>query len=624
MLTDELVGLISGIPALELLPKAEIENLVEGAALDYFPRGERILTQGGPRCEQLYVIKRGTVAMSLTSEEDGEIVLDYRGEGEYFGLISAVSGDPPRGNATAEEDTIALLVDRGRLLAVLERHPAVSDRLLKSYFIDFIDKTVEETRRRYSALSNEHRQLFSTPAGDLVRRPPVSVTRDTSIQEGARRMAAERISSLVVTDGDGRPVGIVTDRDLREKVVAEARDPQQPVGRIMSTPLVSVDATAASSEALFQMMHHGIHHLLVTEEGRFRGMLTNHDLMVRQGSSPALLVRQATKAESLERLAECRESLVRTVASMAREGARATDVTDFISEMTEKLIARAAVLCEERLGLPPHPYSLFVLGEAGRRELSLDRRARLGIAFHETGDEQEDSKATAYLARLARLLVSSLRDCGLRVSERCAGEQPARGFAAWRDLFRRWVEAPEEVDCDVYRFLEMRPVTGDPKAIEALRGELLQAIAGSEALRARMAAAAVSERPPLGFLRRFVVATTGEHRHQLDLRQAGLKPLSDSVRILAAERGIASLSTRERISELSLAQGDALANGFEYLQTLRIHRHLARIAEGRDPDDFLDPQELAHGERTTLKETFQLTAGLHDRLERDYGVRARR
>lgn len=626
MLQQEIVGLIARIPALEQLPEAEIESLVAGAALDYFPRGERILTQGGAPCQHLYVIKRGTVSMSFSSDDDREIVFDYRSEGETFGLISTVSGDPPRGNAVAEEDTIALLVERDRLLAVLERNPAVSDRLLKSYFIDFIDKTVEETRRRTSGLSNEHRLLFATPAGDIVRRPPISVTEDTSIQEGARKMAEEKISSLVVTGRDGAPVGIVTDRDLREKVVARARDPRQPVSRIMSAPLVTVDAAAASSEALFQMMRHGIHHLLVTEGGRFRGMLTNHDLMVRQGSSPALLVRKVTEADSPERLAESREGLERTISTLAREGAQAGDVTGVITEVTEKLLARAAELCEDRLGPAPRPYSLFVIGEAGRRELALDRRLRLGIAFHETEDRGQDEETTAYLGRLSELLGRTLEACGLAVSERCPGEEPARAFSAWRDLFHRWAAAPGDVD--VHRFLEMRAVTGDLKAVEALRGELLAAIAVSDALRARMAAATVANRPPLGFLRRFVVADSGEHRHQLDLREKGLRPLVETVRILAAERGVISLSTRERLAELRadhpFPRAEALANAVEYVQTLRLHQQLARVAEGRAPDNFLDPGGLTHGERKTLKETFQLAANLHDGLARKYGVGARR
>ena len=104
MLQQETVGLIARIPAFDRLPEAEIEGLVEGATLDYFPRGEKIFAQGGPPCDQLYVIKRGTVSMSLSSDADREVVLDYRGEGEYFGLISAVSGDPPRRNGRGFHD----------------------------------------------------------------------------------------------------------------------------------------------------------------------------------------------------------------------------------------------------------------------------------------------------------------------------------------------------------------------------------------------------------------------------------------------------------------------------------------------------------------------------------------
>jgi len=324
MLQQDTIDFLSRIHPLDLLPASAIEALGEDAGLEYFRRGVNILDQGGSASEYLFVVKRGTVSMFLTADDGSELMLDYRGEGEYFGLLSLISGESPRSNVRAEEDTIGLLIPKGRLLAVLDAHPAVSDTLLKSYFLDFIDKTYEETRRRHSGFTNGHRVLFATPVGDLIRREPVAAVGSTSIQEASRMMTEHKISSLVVTDRRGAPVGIMTDRDLREKIVAQGRDLSQPVSAIMSSPIIQVDESEPCAEALFKMMRHNIHHVLVTKGGEFRGMVTNHDFMVLQGSSPTLLVRKVIETHSLEHLEEARATRENSGHPVARrcQGAR--------------------------------------------------------------------------------------------------------------------------------------------------------------------------------------------------------------------------------------------------------------------------------------------------------------
>ena len=618
MLQQETVKLLGRIHPLDQLPAAAIEDLCREAGLQYFRRGTKILEQGGSPTKHLFVITRGTVCMFLTADDGSELVLDYRGAGEFFGLLSLISGEAPRSSARAEEDTIGLLIGKRNLLAVLEAHPKVSDRLLKSYFLDFIDRTYEETRRRSSGYANNHRVLFSTPVGELVRRDPVVTGRKTSIQEAARLMVAEGISSLVVADRSGAPIGIITDRDLREKMVAEGRDLSESVSSIMSSPIVQVDAADPSFEALFKMMRHNIHHVLVTEEGRFRGMVTNHDFMVMQGSSPTLLVRKVLEAAHLEHLGDARARLEATVAVLSREGARAHNISRVITEVALKLVHRTLALTESELGAAPIPLTVFLFGEAGRSELGLHRGPELAVACDEHDDP--DGSARAYVGRLR------VRFREVPVAARFCDGDKIRTFSEWGDRLRRWLKGPGEPPTGAAGLFEMVAVSGDAHALEELRAELVREACEEEALRARLAAESVASPPPLGFLGKLVVATSGEHRNKLDLYAGGIAPLADVVRVLALEKGILARSTLGRLRELrsrhGYARADEIENALEFLHTLRIHQQLAHIEAAEAPDDLVDPESLGNGERKSLKEAFQLIASLHDQLARRYGVEA--
>ena len=616
MIQQDTVELLGRIHPLDQLPASELEGLCREAALEYYRRGTRILVQDGRPTQHLFVITRGTVCMYLTGDDGSELVVDYRGAGEFFGLLSLISGEAPRSNVRAEEDTIGLLIPRRELLAALDAHPKVSDRLLKSYFLDFIDRTYEETRRRSNFLGNGHRILFATPVGELVHRDPVATRGSTSIQEAARLMVAQGISSLVVTDGAGSPIGIMTDRDLREKIVAEGRDLEDPVSAIMSAPIVQVDAGEPSFEALFKMMRHNIHHVLVTEEGRFRGMVTNHDFMVMQGSSPTLLIRKVLEAAELEHLDQTRPRLQAMVAVLSREGARAHNISRVITEVARKLVQRTLALAEAELGPPATPVTVFVLGEAGRSELGLNRGPELALACAD--HEETDPSVRTYAAQLRARLE------GGPVAARFGEGEEARTVSEWRQLLHRWVEGQADLPAGGAGMFEMAAVSGDPHPLEEARLDLVRSAAEDEGLRARLVAESVANPPPLGFLGKLVVATSGEHRDELDLYRKGIAPLAEVVRILALEKGITVRSTLGRLRELrarnGYARADEIENALEHLHTLRIHQQLADIEAGKPPDEFVNPASLSNGERKTLKEAFQLIASLHDTLARRYGV----
>lgn len=624
MLKEETIGFLRSVPPLSFLTAEDLEAITEDIGLEYYPKGVKVLSQDGPPSEHLRIIKKGGVKVFMNSDEGNEIVIDYRSEGEHFGLLSVVSGDRSRANVVAVEDTICYQIPKDKVLDIIQRNPSVNEFFLKSFFINFIDKTYQETRKRcYSGngLVDTERLLFTTTVGDIVTREPVTAQEETPIRDSAGIMARNRISSLVIVNHTGLPVGIVTDRDLREKVVARGRDLREPVGHIMSSPLIKVDAEEYCFEALLKLMRFNIHHILVVEKGRFKGVVTNHDFMVLQGSSPTVLVKEMAELQSLESLGRTAPKLYKTVSTLLREGARAQNVTGLITELSEKLINRVSDMIEKKIGPPPIPYALFIFGDGGRRELTLNLNIRAGIVFDDPANLPLQNSAEKYFSEftgnfnefMARYRASSGRPC--------IEAAYAKSLTDWRDFFDRWGTVPGRISPDAELF-DLRAVRGEERVAEELREHLFKFASSNEELMDLMATLTVSNRPPLGFFKRFVVEKTGEHKNELDIYEKGIVPIAGSVRIFSIEKGHIDLPTIRRLKELkgrhSFELASDISHAFEYLLALLVHNQLVQIENGQEPDSFINPETLSTLERKTLKESFQLIAALYDIIEKSY------
>ena len=124
---------------------------------------------------------------------------------------------------------------------------------------------------------------LSEPAATLAR-PAASCPMNTPVRGAAQRMSRLAVDALLVRGPSGEALGIVTDRDVRERLVAQGLDPDAPVREIMSAPLVSIPGTALLSEALLLMRDHDIGHLAVRDSsGAMSAILRAKDLNKRNG-----------------------------------------------------------------------------------------------------------------------------------------------------------------------------------------------------------------------------------------------------------------------------------------------------------------------------------------------------
>ena len=620
MLKDEIIAFFENIVPFNQLSKEILVDMVDDITMEYYPKGEHILTQGGPPSEFLGVIKKGGVKVFMASGDGDETVIDYRGEGEHFGLLSVVSGDLSRTNIDAIEDTICYRVSREKILSILKNNPSANEYFLKSFFINLIDKTYEETRKRYSGVAASEQLLFTTSVKDVIRSAPKAVPRDITIQQAAAEMATHKIGSLVVVDDQGKPVGMVTDRDFREKVVASAKDVSAPLESIMSSSLVTIEAKDNCFEALIRMIRHKIHHIVVLEKGELTGMVTNHDFMLLQGSSPTILVKEIGQIQSPDELQDTAPKFYKAVSSLLQHGARAPNITGLITELTEKITNSMVDIFEKEHGPAPVDFTLFFFGVAGRREVTLSFQLDMGIVYQDISDPQMQTIAEVYFKRLAETLNSSLFDCNLASSRQCFNTGHIKSSAAWEEQLKKWgTGAGTGMNMG---YFDMRPVRGSGDRVSGLLNFLQKRAASYRPILESLAADTMQVLPPLGFFKNLVVEKSGENKNELNLFEKGIKPLADCARIYALEKGTTFLSTLERLHELTNRHqfkfaGD-MEQAFGYLLTLLIHNQLRQVEEGGVPDNFVNPHTLTTFEQKTLKESFQLIAKLYSEIEGEY------
>jgi CBS domain-containing protein len=129
---------------------------------------------------------------------------------------------------------------------------------------------------------------------EAARKAPASIAGERPITEAAAFMDLLAVGALVVVEPDGRPVGIVTDRDLVVRAMANRLSPDARVDMVMSTDLVTLAPEADLREAFRVFDEHAIRRLPLVADDRLVGMLTVDDLVVDVTADLARLVRPVT------------------------------------------------------------------------------------------------------------------------------------------------------------------------------------------------------------------------------------------------------------------------------------------------------------------------------------------
>lgn len=463
---------------------------------------------------------------------------------------------------------------------------------------------------------------LTASVGSLAVRPLVSCAREATVAEAARRMADFDTASVVFLDGSGRPAGILTDADLRRRVVAARLDPATSVEPIMTKPVITIRHDELGLQAIETMLTNRIHHLVVVDDlGRATGVLADSDLVAAEATGPLFLARRIERAVSVDELAAARRAYPETVRALVESGASPRAIGRIIAETNDRTQRRLLELAQRELGALDGIFCWLVMGSEGRRTQSL-------VTDQDNGMVWQDGDPAAF-TRLGAWMVAALERCGV---PRCKGDVMAtnplwRGsIADWRDRFERWFTEPDPVP--LLRALiafDFRGVGGDVSLASDLRAWVAERSPAARRLHVHVARELAKRRVPIGPLHGIRTDRAGG----FDAKLGAIGVIVDGARLLALELGLRETATVERL-EAAAARGavpveDArnVALAYDGVQSLRLAEQLARVAAGERPDNRIFTRHLSRAQRAALKEHLLAIARFQRGVAERYGLAMR-
>ncbi len=600
-------------PPFSELPEAVLATLPARLQVSYLRRGHVLDDEGG----RFHLVRSG--ALELCQGEDQ--VCEQLAEGGLHATDCTLPYPEQNYRVRAIEDTLLYSGDCQLLYHLGQAHPEFGRH--------FTASLRERLQRALSQRQDQgHALLSDQPVGELIRRPAVCLETGTDVQHAARRMTEAGVSSLLITR-DGDLAGILTDRDLRQRCLAEGLPHSTPVEQVMTPNPHRIAADTPLSEALLDMTRLGVHHLPVVRDGRLLGLFTATDVVLNQGGNAALLASSIAKAQSLDELVESSRRIPALHRQLFHGGATAAQIGETLSHMSDAITVRLLQLAEQALGPAPIPYAWLAGGSQGRHEQSSHSDQDNALLLDDSYDSERHG---AYFERLARYVSDGLDACGFVY---CPGDAMATNpewrqpLQTWLGYYRRWIDTPEPKALMLASiFFDLRPVYGERALFEQMQEQVLETAAKSQLFLAHMVANGLSHRPPLGFFRQFVLVHDGQHDATLDLKHNGIVPIVDIARSLALAARIPAVNTRKRLQAaarhglLSREMADNLQDALELIASLRIQHQARQIERGEAPDNFLDPATLSSLERDHLKDAFRVIQTEQEVLARRYNANA--
>ncbi len=617
-------------PPFDRLLDELLDDVVGNIEITYFKAGSMILEKG-QAIQELSYIRSGAVEIY---HYNGELY-NRLGEGDIFGQFGLLRKSKVRFPVKAIEDTLLYQIPNTTFERLCEDNS----------FADFVELSGSRLKSTVDVSLHEN-ALMTTRVRKLISRLPLMVETNVSIQETARQMTENAVSSVLLiepadeenSDGvfrsdDGglwRLKGMVTDEDLRSQVVAAGVKPDSSIGQLGDGRLITIQSDESVNEAMLTMLRNHIQRLPVLHRRRPVGVIHLSDIVRYETNSSLYLASNIFSRSSVRDLSrlvpEIRAAFIRLVES----GSTAQMIGDAMSSIGRSLMRRLIELAEDELGPAPIPYCFMVHGSLARHEQSVITDQDNALVLHDSFDPQQHDE---YFKMLAKKVSDGLDACGY---EYCKGgimatnEQWRQPLAQWRRYFDEWIADPDPQrllhSCI---FFDLDAVYGEEYLVENLQDMIATKARYNPRFLGAMARNAMNRRPPLGFFRTFVMETDGRQHKVINIKGRGLAPITDVIRVHALAVGSKAQNSAERLRDIEQAnilpagQVDKLQYALVFIALVRMRHQAFELQNDQTVDNAIEPENIDAAERHNLKEAFQVVNNAQNFLPYRYPYSAK-
>jgi CBS domain-containing protein len=579
------------------LPEEALHKLVRSIDVSYL-QADQVVLELGDTIEHLYFVRSGEVEVF---RRDGELY-NRLAEGSVFGQMSLLMKRKVRYPARTLTDSLFYLIPA-----------SVFDEYCDQYseFGDFFETNNSTTLEQATQVSSD--DMTTVSVRELLSGETLIVAPELSVADCATLMTEAYTSAALVRDASNNLLGIVTDSDLRERVISRRLSFDTPVHDVMTHDPTVMDDHAYLHEVMLTMLRNNVHHVPIMEGQNVLGIVSLPDMVSHESHNSLLLVRSIMSADSIDALAQLSEQLPAVYTRLVNEHATSHMIGSAMSVIGSSFMQQMAKLAEDEYGPPPVPYCLIALGSLARNEqlLVTDQDNALILS-----DDYDEASHKSYFDKFSKFVCAGLDRCGYPFCDGgiMASNQKWRlTQTQWREQFTSWIEKPDpQALLNVCIFFDLVAVYGQESWVSELQELIANKAKTNKPFLAALARNTLKRTPPLGFFKDFVLEEDGRHRNSFNIKRRGTAPMSDVIRVHALATGSVSQNSFERLDDIAkttlLPEGkcDEINNALELLYTERARQQMLSIREGEEPDNQIDPELLTASGQRALKEAFSI------------------
>ncbi|MFC4873866.1 DUF294 nucleotidyltransferase-like domain-containing protein [Negadavirga shengliensis] len=624
VIVNRVMEFLKKYPPFSFLSPDLLEQVAKEVELIYFEKGEFLFQKGEPAKNYFFVVREG--AINLTENRDGqEMAVEFCDEGDVFGVLALLGKRPYILTAQAAENSLVYAIPVGIFDRIIHENNQVSLYFAAGFASGQVvvrtDLSHSQKARSLFTANERENKLMLLPGQTKINYsyPVLTCKTGDTVASAVKKMSEKGVGSIVVINHEGYPEGIITDRDLRNRLIALNKPYSTHVEAIMSHPVVTVRKDTAFAEAYLIMIKNRLHHLICTEDGTsaspLAGIVSNHDILLSQGNSPAVIINTLLNSSDIHEIARIRNQSEILLQHYLENEVAIEFVSDVITEINDAIINRAVAIAKDRHG-PTYPrvknlaFCFLGLGSEGRGEQLLRTDLDNAMVYEDVPEELRE-EATAYMHLIARDVMDILFACGFHS---CPAEMMANNpkwcqpLSVWKKYFSSWIREPDQESLMMATvFFDFRPVAGKKILAEEISQHIYREIEKERLFLHFFAKNALLNPPPLGFFRNFLVEKSGEHAEKFDIKLRAMMPLADAARVLILSHRIVGINNTfkrfEKLASLEPKYEDLFkeaGKAYEIFMRIRAIEGLATQSSGR----YIRPDSLGKLHRQLLKNAF--------------------
>ncbi len=613
-IAERIYDFLKNFPPFEMLTREELFSISKAVDVVYLEKNQSLFEIDKPVPNHFYVVRDGAIGLF---REDNSLV-DECDEGDIFGLRALMRKGDYVLTAKAIEESIVYSISSELLENYITSNTDASQFLMASFVSNTRFKT---DTPKPTELSSD---LTEVQSADYSKHP-VTCSKSTTVKEASTIMTQSHVGSIVIVENK-KPIGIITDKDLRTKIATGKHKISEAVSAIMSSPVITYPETITVAEAQIAMLRNKITHLCITKDGTIHteltGILSEHDIIVLRENNASVLIKEVKRSTSQEQLKTIRKRAEQLMTRYLEQKIPIDFIARIISAIndaiTEKIIDLAI---SETLEKPPVKFAWLSIGSQGRQEQLLLTDQDNALVFEDVPISKYDT-TKAYFLNLAENINQGLETVGFELCPaQMMGNNPkwCLSVLEWQQQFQRWISLPDQDNlmlCTI--FFDYERVYGNSELVNQLSESIFESIDKHDVFLTYLGRNALQNPPPLSFFRQFLVEDDGEHKDQFDIKARAMMPLVDCARLLILSHNIKSVNnTIERYQKLAELEPQ---NKDVYLFCIESFKDLLRFRTedgllNNDSGRFIDVNSLSKGNRLRLKRSFKAVKAVQELIQ---------